>query len=851
MATFADLCSPKAGTGYTLPASAAGLAPATTAAFDVSPAAASELAFTVQPADTVAGATLTPAVVVTVRDAYGNTVTGSTASVTLTLAGGSGLQRAASPRAKPAIASPLHGTTTVSAVAGVATFADLSIDAADTGYSLTASSAGLAGATSTTFAVTHAAASQLVFTRQPSNTSADAAIAPAVVVTVEDAYGNTVTDSTASVTLDMAFNASGATLSGTTTASAVGGVATFPNLLVRKAGTGYALTAASSGLAGATSGLFDVSPGAAASLDVTTQPTSTTAGQTLAVAVTVRDAYGNTATNSTASVAVALAPNPGGATLSGTQTVSAVAGVATFADLSIAKAGTGYVLNFASAGLPSVSSAAFDITPAAATRVAFTTQPQTAVAGTPLALAVTVLDAYGNTITGSTASVTVALGANPGGDTLTGTATQSAVAGVATFTDLTLRKAASGYTLTASSGGLSGDTSSAFDITPAAAAALAFARQPTDVQAGQPFSPTVAVELRDAFGNVVTSSSASVTLALAANPGGATLAGTATRAAVAGVATFADVSLDKVGTGYQLRATSAGLPTITSAAFNVSAGPASRLSLLTQPSNTNVAMPITPAVRVAVLDVFGNQTASTQTVTASIATGPAGGSLTGTLNQSAVAGVATFGDLAVSARGTYTLLFSGAGLTSVVSNSFTAVGPTLSYTPATPAGKLALVLNPASTATTAVLDLVTTQPVTGYAVGMNLPLDASKVQPNAALMIPGAALNPGTGVVAAGAALPTSGPTGGGAHLRAEPEGGGRGRRRHGHGAGGRHRAVHAPARREAHHRRRHRLRRRHPAHQPEVPRGAARQAGQRHRAHHRRGHRHAGGDAPVAGRPR
>ncbi len=75
-----------------------------------------------------------------------------------------------------------------------------------------------------------------------------------------------------------------------------------------------------------------------------------------------------------------------------------------------------------------------------------------------------ILDANDN-LTSSTASVTVAIGTNPGGGTLAGTLTRAAVAGTATFNDLSIDKAGVGYTLTAASTGLTGATSGAFDIT--------------------------------------------------------------------------------------------------------------------------------------------------------------------------------------------------------------------------------------------------------------------------------------------------------------------------------------------------------------------------------------------------
>src|SRR6202011_6170305 len=71
--------------------------------------------------------------------------------------------------------------------------------------------------------------------------------------------------------------------------------------------------------------------------------------------------------------------------------------------------------------------------------------------------------AAGN-LASSTASVTVAIGTNPSGGTLSGTLTRAAVSGVATFGNLSIDKPGIGYTLTAASTGLTGATSSTFDI---------------------------------------------------------------------------------------------------------------------------------------------------------------------------------------------------------------------------------------------------------------------------------------------------------------------------------------------------------------------------------------------------
>ena len=79
--------------------------------------------------------------------------------------------------------------------------------------------------------------------------------------------------------------------------------------------------------------------------------------------------------------------------------------------------------------------------------------PASVTAGSGFGLTVQAEDSSGNPITSFNGTVTVALGTNPGGATLGGTLTATASNGVATFSGLTLNKAAAGYMLYASGGG--------------------------------------------------------------------------------------------------------------------------------------------------------------------------------------------------------------------------------------------------------------------------------------------------------------------------------------------------------------------------------------------------------------
>src|SRR5439155_18023846 len=147
------------------------------------------------------------------------------------------------------------------------------------------------------------------------------------------------------------------------------------------------------------------------------------------------------------------------------------------------------------------------------------------------------------------------------------------VRAVATFANARIDKVGTGYTLTATGAGSA--TSTAFNITAGTAATLVFTVQPTSTVAGGSITPAVEVTAHDANGNPATGFTGNVTLPIGTNPAGGALSGTATHAASGGVATFAELSIDKVGTGYTLTATGAG--STTSTAFNITAGTATQL----------------------------------------------------------------------------------------------------------------------------------------------------------------------------------------------------------------------------------------------------------------------------------
>ena len=186
--------------------------------------------------------------------------------------------------------------------------------------------------------------------------------------------------------------------------------------------------------------------------------------------------------------------------------------------------------------------------------------------------------------------------------------------------------------------------------------------------AGSTFGP-ISVAIVDFNGLVVTTDNRPVTISLV-NPGGATLSGTTTVSAVNGVATFTDLSVDRVGT-YSFLATAEGLISDESAAFNITSGAPGAMGVTflqgppTPPDPANAitkGVPISPALRVEVRDQFGNLVTNDVTVTMVIGNDPTGtATLGGTTQVATVNGVATFDNLTVETGGGVLVLAAAVG----------------------------------------------------------------------------------------------------------------------------------------------------------------------------------------------
>jgi hypothetical protein len=316
-------------------------------------------------------------------------------------------------------------------------------------------------------------------------------------------------------------------------------------------------------------GTLTVIPAPAKLLIKTAPPGSITAGTAFGLVVGAVDTHGNVVPTFDGTVTLTLANNPGGSSLAGRVQVSAVNGIATFTGLTLNKVGRGYrLMASCSSHTIAARTAAMKVTPAAAAGLMIASQPLSVTAGAGFSIVVKAKDAYGNVATSFSGYVTLALSSNPGGSTIGGRLSLKAANGMATFSRLTLNKAAHGYTLLASGGTLSPAATAGISVTPAAATRLVVSNEPpTSVTVGAAFGLAVAAE--DAFGNVATSFGGNVTMSLVANPISGSLGGIVTVKAVNGVATYTGLTLNKAGAGYTLKANSGLLVTATAGPLDV------------------------------------------------------------------------------------------------------------------------------------------------------------------------------------------------------------------------------------------------------------------------------------------
>jgi hypothetical protein len=594
--------------------------------FTLAHGAANKLTMT-SPASTVNDIVFGTQPIVTIQDQDGNTVTGSTATVTLTSSnatiGG----------------TLLNSAVAMDAVSGVANFDGKNVKL--TGLvglrNLTATIAG--GITLTNqVTITYGAATKLFLSRDATDAVNGVAFGTQPIVVVQDISGNTVTNSTAAITVE----SSGSVLSGNSTPpTLVNGVATFSGLTLTGTNGTYRLTFKSTGLVEVWKDIT-VTFGAATKLALTGQPVGfvNRTNFTTQPVVTVQDASGNTVTNASMSIDVSSDTND----LTGTLRVNVVNGIATFSGLGNAgKAGPKHLTFKKFGGGLAVANFDYTLTYGAIhhlnVAVAGTLANDTAWAVQPV---VTIQDQDDNTVDitdtvtlTATGATTVAIG---------GTTSMQTTNGVADFTGngVKLTGLAGSKTLTAeitSGNGFAKNT--AIILGYGVATRLALTAQPTGFTNRTTFTVQPEVTVQDISGNTVANSTISIDVSI--DTGDVT--GTTRINAVGGVATFA--GLGKAGTIGLKTLTfkdTAGLLNPATKQFTLTHGAAHHTTLAVGSTlANNTAFATQPVVTIYDQDdnVVTSGSQSTQTVTLSVS-GASTVAIGGSVTMDAADGVANF-----------------------------------------------------------------------------------------------------------------------------------------------------------------------------------------------------------------
>ena len=216
---------------------------------------------------------------------------------------------------------------------------------------------------------------------------------------------------------------------------------------------------------------------------------------------------------------------------------------------------------------------------------------------------------------------------------------------------------------------------------------LAFVHGPSNATVGATMAPSVTVQVEDQFGNPVSDSGATITLA--STPSVTVIGKTAVTGAT-GLATFSGIVIDTAGS-YTVTATSTGLSSTTSTTFTVAQD-----TTTTHVSETPAAVS------------YGNESASVFTATATTTNGeaiPSGDTITVSVNSGAAACTVTLpgttcsiGNTALPVGGPYTVSATFNGDTNLVTS--------------TASSTTGLTVNPESETTTASLSV--SQPSVTY-----------------------------------------------------------------------------------------------------------------------------------------
>lgn len=255
------------------------IANAVSTSYSISGAPAS-LVFTTQPVPGASGVTMLVQPVIKILDSNHNVVTAESAAINLTSTGG-----------------VLSLCSDLAPLQGVVTVETCNFQGSDTGsYQLEATLDGLTAYSQAFTPTGPGVATQLVFATQPVAGPSETLMTTQPVINVEDAAGNLVTTSSASISL--AIQPTNSILSGCTNENAVLGVVSVIQCSFAGAeNTQYQMVASSPGLSPATSSSFSpTAPGAITAVVVSGCPSTLQLNATCTAVATVEDQFSNVET---------------------------------------------------------------------------------------------------------------------------------------------------------------------------------------------------------------------------------------------------------------------------------------------------------------------------------------------------------------------------------------------------------------------------------------------------------------------------------------------------------------------------------------------------------------------------
>ena len=578
------------------------------------PAAANQIVKTAGDAQSAPVSTTLPTPPsVTVRDKYGNPVSGATVTFAATAPNGS-----------------VTGASPATNALGVAAVGSWTVGTLAKTDSLSASVSGIATPSVFTATVTAGSASAMVKSAGGTTGTVNTNVAPAPAVLVTDQFGNPV----AGVTVTFAATAANGTVTGGSVGTSGSGVATVGSFKLATTARTDTLTASAPGL---TSVSFIVTAGP----DVPNTATKNGGdGQTVAAgtnvtpapSVLVKDQFGNPVPGFAVTFAVAT----GGGSLMGGNATTSASGIATVGSWTLGNATGSNSLTATVAALPVLTFTATGVAGAATTitRTSPASQSDTigATAGTD---SVKITDQFGNPVPGIT--VTWGIG---GTGTLTPFSATTSATGIAKATRV-LGTAPGSVTDTASATGLTGSPVT-FAVTTSAGHAATLVKGAGDGQtdtAGATLPIAYTDSVKDRAGNPV----AGVTVTWGVAGGGSITPSSITGANGVAAATRLLGTTAGVQTASGTAAGLAGSPTSFSA--TATHGNAKTLAIVAGTNNqaATINTAVSPPPGAKVTDQFGNPVPGV-TVTYALGVGGAtNGALTGTSPTTDATGIATLG----------------------------------------------------------------------------------------------------------------------------------------------------------------------------------------------------------------